>query len=422
MHDPFSVLIVAPRLPMPLGKADSRTVYHMIKFLADRGHRVHLATFIAPGEPTGAVAPLEELCASVDVVPLQEWKSKLQLALGLFTPEPMQVWYYRYAAMHEAIRHIIERYRPDVLYGHLLRSAPYLLPYTRQRKALGLQIAYTLNYRRLVQHLTQPLMKAFYAVEYQKVKRYEPKIIPTFERVLLISPHDKAAVDPEGRFGNVFFNPHGIEADFYGEDLGLERVSGVIVMNADFEAPTNVDAALFFYQEIFPLVRAAVPEAKLWLVGRKPPPAIRQLASDPAVEVTGCVEDLREYLQRGTVAIDPLRIGAGLQNKVLVSMAAGLPVVATRIANEGIQVPEGTAILLADEPEAFARHVIRLLRNGEERQQIGERARAFVGQYWTWEYHFERFEEMLAQLVREGGSSPVEQYYPFPESERTVTA
>ena len=421
MADPFSILIVAPRLPMPLGKADSRTVYHMIKFLADRGHRVHLATFSAPEDPASAVEPLEALCASVDVVPLQEWKSKLQLGLGLLTPEPMQVWYYRYATMREAVQRIVRQHQPDVLYGHLLRSAPYLLHYTQHKKALGLQIAYTLNYRRLVEHLKQPLMKAFYAVEYQKVKRYEPKVIPAFERVLLISPHDKEAVDPEGRFDNVFFNPHGIEADFYGERLGLERVPGTIVMNADFEAPTNVDAALFFYQEIFPLVRAAVPEARLWLVGRKPAPAIRRLADDPAVEVTGFVEDLREYLQRGAVAIDPLRIGAGLQNKVLVSMAAGMPVVATRIANEGIQVPEGSAILLADEPEAFAEHVIRLLQNEDEQRQIGEQGRAFVQRYWTWEYHFERFEEMLAELVCEGAERPVEQYYPFSTTE-TVSA
>ena len=421
MADPFSILIVAPRLPMPLGKADSRTVYHMIKFLSDRGHRVHLATFSAPEDPAGAVEPLETLCASVDVVPLQEWKSKLQLGLGLFTSEPMQVWYYRYAAMREAVQRLIRQHQPDVLYGHLLRSAPYLLPYAQHKKALGLQIAYTLNYRRLVEHLKQPLIKAFYAVEYQKVKRYEPKIIPAFERVLLISPHDKEAVDPEGRFDNVFFNPHGIEADFYGENLGFERVPGTIVMNADFEAPTNVDAALFFYQDIFPLVRAAVPEARLWFVGRKPAPAIRQLADDPAVEVTGFVEDLREYLQRGAIAIDPLRIGAGLQNKVLVSMAAGMPVVATRIANEGIQVPEGSAILLADEPEAFAGHVVRLLQDEDERRRIGEQGRAFVRQYWTWEYHFERFEEMLVDLVHGGGKHSIEQYYPLPTAVGTVT-
>jgi glycosyltransferase involved in cell wall biosynthesis len=361
---------------------------------------------------------LDARCASVARIPLQRWRSLLQTARGLFSREPMQVWYYRYAAMQQAVDRLVAAHRPDVLYSHLFRTASYLLDHDTAPRVVGLQVAQTLNYRRLVAKTRQPLVKAFYALEYQKVKRYEPRLVPQFDRALLISPHDKAALDPTGRFDNVFFNPHGIQAHYYGEAPAADGTAAppaphAIVMNADFEAPTNVDAALHFYHDIFPAVRRAVPEAELWLAGRRPARAIRRLAGDPAVTVTGFVEDLRPYLHRAAVAIDPLRIGAGLQNKILVDMAAGLPVVATPIANEGIQIPEGEAIVIADGPDAFARAVVRLLRDPDARARLGAAAQAFVRRYWTWDYHFAQFEGMLRRLLTDGPGALVQQYYPF---------
>lgn len=426
---PFSILIVSPRLPWPLGKADSRTVFHMVDYLARQGHAVHLATFEEDGavsDPEACYAALSARCASVTRVPLQRWRSLLQTARGLFSREPMQVWYYRYAAMQAAVDRLVATHRPDVLYSHLFRTASYLLAHGTAPRVVGLQVAQTLNYRRLVAKTQQPLVKAFYALEYQRVKRYEPRLVPQFDRALLISPHDKAALDPAGRLDNVFFNPHGIQARYYGEapSNGAAPAPHAIVMNADFEAPTNVDAALHFYRDIFPAVRRAVPDAELWLAGRRPDRAIRRLAGDPAVTVTGFVEDLRPYLHRAAVAIDPLRIGAGLQNKILVDMAAGLPVVATPIANEGLQIPEGEAIVIADGADAFARAVVSLLRDPAARARLGAAAQAFVRQYWTWDYHFAQFEGMLRRLLTDGPAAPVQQYYPFrfdrlPASART---
>ena len=111
-------------------------------------------------------------------------------------------------------------------------------------------------------------------------------------------------------------------------------------MNGDFGVPTNIDGALHFYKDIFPMVRAAIPDAKLWLVGRNPHPSIEKLAQDKSVIVTGRVADIRPYLQQADVGIAPMRVAAGLQNKILVSLASRLPLVSTQIANEGIGAPD----------------------------------------------------------------------------------
>lgn len=414
MSDSFSILVVAPRFPSAVGKADSRTVYHMVDFMQDRGHRVHLCTFYEGDLDGDLEADLQEKCATLTAVELDPLRSKLKMARGLLSSMPFQIWYYRDREMEEAIERVIREERPDIHYAHLLRTAPYLLSHEGAPDVVGMQISYTLNYRRLIRHLDGPLERFFYSVEYRRIKDYEPRMARRFDRTLLISPADAEAIETDEDLENVFFNPHGIEVDYYGEELGLSREDDTVVLNADFEAPTNVDAAVHFYENILPHVRRSVPDVRLWLVGRKPPKRLRQLATaDPDVRVTGFVEDLRPYLQKATVAIDPLRVGAGLQNKILVSMASGLPVVATSVANEGIRAPEGDAILVADDPGDFADHVIHLLQDADKRDEVARRGEAWVRERWTWSYHFERLEEMLSQLKREGPDAKIEQYYPF---------
>lgn len=414
MAEPFSLLVVAPRFPSPIGKADSRTVYHMVDYFQGRGHDVHLCSFHVGDMDRDRAADLASKCTSFTPVELSPRRSKLKMARGLLSSEPFQVWYYRYPEMRKAVDGTIREAEPDIYYSHLLRTAPYLLPHNEAPRVLGMQISYALNYRRLLRHLDGFAERLFYRMENRRIVAYESSIARRFERVLLISPADERAIDETGGLDNVFFNPHGIDVDYYGEDLGCQREPGKIVLNADFEAPTNVDAALYFYEQIFPLVRRQIPDAQLWLVGREPPDELRHVgASDDEVLVTGFVEDLRSYLHRATVAIDPLRVGAGLQNKILVSMAAELPVVATTIANEGIRAPVGKAILLADEPHEFAEHVITLLRDGEKREEIARNGKAWVDEHWTWKYHFERLEEMLNRLRRQGAEAEIEQYYPF---------
>lgn len=410
----MKILIAAARFPFSLGKADSFTVYFLTKYLTDRGHKVVLVCFDSPDEGKQSDRDrLHEMCEEVVILPLSQNKAKARVALNVLGKIPYQAAYYRDAAMQRTIDDLIERHQPDILYAHLIRMSEYLRKHRGHLRIVAMQIAQTLNIKRLVKHDHNRLRRAFYKRELSRVVKYEQQVLQDFERVLIISPHDKQAIDPEQRHQNVFFNPHGIDVSYYSEDLHLEREDNVIIMTADYEAPTNVDAALYFYHDIFPLVLERFPDAQLWLVGRKPQKDIRDLGEKDNVLVTGRVEDIRPYLQRATVSIDPLRVGAGLQNKILVSMASSLPVVATSIANEGIGGNVDDVIFIGDTPRAFADHVIRLLGDAREREVVGDRALRFMQQYWTWEFHFERLEEMMHDMIEQGTDRPVENYYPI---------
>jgi glycosyltransferase involved in cell wall biosynthesis len=134
-------------------------------------------------------------------------------------------------------------------------------------------------------------------------------------------------------------------------------------------------------------------------VGRDPQRAVRALARPPAIEVTGEVPDVADWLLRARVAVAPLRIAAGMQNKIVQAMACELPVVATSVANEGIGAVPGEHIVIADDATAIAEAVTGLLRDPERARKIGRAAREFVESHWTWEAHFERLEAVLAEIA-----------------------
>jgi glycosyltransferase involved in cell wall biosynthesis len=164
----------------------------------------------------------------------------------------------------------------------------------------------------------------------------------------------------------------------------------------------NVDAVTWFCNSILPRIRSAVPEATFLIVGRNPTPTVRALERLSGVEVTGTVPDVRPFLARAALAVAPLRMGRGVQNKVLEAMAAGLPVVATPKAHEGITAVAGRDLFVEAEPDAFAERVVMLLGDSTARSEVGRLARRFVEKEYSWETAYQRLDEVIASLRLSG--------------------
>jgi glycosyltransferase involved in cell wall biosynthesis len=160
----------------------------------------------------------------------------------------------------------------------------------------------------------------------------------------------------------------------------------------------NVDAAEYLARDILPLVRREIPDATLKLVGAEPVKRVQRLAALPGVSVLGFVPDLNQLLNETAVFVAPLRFSAGVQNKVLEAMVAGVPVVGTPNVNEGMAAEVGKEILLAEDAAGLAAAVIGLLRDGELRRRIGLAGRAFVERRFRWEGVLERMEEIEQAL------------------------
>jgi len=157
-----------------------------------------------------------------------------------------------------------------------------------------------------------------------------------------------------------------------------------LVFTGKMDFRPNVDGVLWFSQEVLPLIRRESPGTGLWVVGKDPHPRLSVMAADPAVELTGRVEDVRPYVAAAGVYVIPLRIGGGTRLKVLEAMAMGKAIVSTALGCEGFDLVPGQELVVADTPAAFAGAVVSLLRDPSRRTRLGRAARRFAGSRYDW--------------------------------------
>jgi glycosyltransferase involved in cell wall biosynthesis len=164
----------------------------------------------------------------------------------------------------------------------------------------------------------------------------------------------------------------------------------------------NVDAVLHFHRDIFPLVKRRLPSLRFHIVGRDPIGSVRRLTRDPQVTVTGPVPDVRPYLHSAAVMVAPFRLGRGIQNKILEAMAAGVPVVGTSLAFQGLHSIETAGVRIADRPEAFAGEMLDLIGNPSWHRECSEKSRRYVELHHRWDDH----NAALSRILREVSGKP----------------
>ncbi len=224
-----------------------------------------------------------------------------------------------------------------------------------------------------------------------RARRLERWTIGAYDRVIAVTPEDARRLG-----GRAIVVPNGI-------DLARFRPTPVprephLLFSAHLGYGPNVDAATWFCREVFPLVRAAVPDATLDLVGRHPVDAVRALQASPGVALHPDVASVDAYLQRARISVVPVRVGTGTRVKALEAMAAGRPLVGTTIGLEGLDLVDGESAAIADEPASMANAIVDLLHDDAGARRQAEAARATVGRF-SWERITPRFVETVLELA-----------------------
>ena len=229
------------------------------------------------------------------------------------------------------------------------------------------------------------------------VRRFERFMFAPFDRTVVIATADRALLLRLQPALKIEVIPNGIElARFRPQEI--ERDPYTLLYVGNFAYAPNQDAARVLAEQVLPRVRQALPEARLQLVGANPPAWLRALASD-AIEVSGQVPDVAPYLARATVFVCPLRIGAGLKNKVLEALAMGIPVVATPLSLDGIDARHGQSALVA-EVDHIAAATIDLLRDPALRERLSRGGRALIEAQYNWERTASSYERLYDEICR----------------------
>ena len=257
-------------------------------------------------------------------------------------------------------------------------------------------------WRRHAETAATPVSRWLYSMQHARMMRYEERAICRFNGVIAVSNTDGSMLTqlyPHAIGVPVCVVPTGVDTGFFTARPSRPE-SRELVFTGSMDWLPNEDAMRFFCREVLPRVRAAEPGVTLSIVGRAPTPAVRRLAAEPGVRITGRVDDVRPFVRNAAVYVVPLRIGGGTRLKIFEAMAMGRAVVSTSVGAEGLPVTSGEHLMIADGVEAFAREIVRLLRDLDQRRRLEAAARALVVERYDWSVVAGELEAALVRIAR----------------------
>lgn len=394
------LLILTPKPPFPPIDGGRIAVYEPLRRLAARGHRITLLTFRPPGQDEASLAQLAALCR-VESVPHDTRTRPMGLIRNLFSSLPYNVAKYCSPLMTQKLREVLASEPFDVAHLEQVHMAGY-----RAITQGQWGIPTVLRQENIESHLAQRywrtqtgLRRVYARLLAARLRRYESAACAAMDRCLAITAADAARLRDLSPRARVVVIPAGVDVEAFRPSVQAEQPATIVFLGS-MDWPPNADAVIWFHQEVLPAIQRAVPAVQFYVVGKDPPLAIRRLAEDGAVHVTGFVGDVRDYLARAAVFVVPLRVGGGMRLKLLQALAMAKPAVSTTIGAEGIAVAHGQHILLADSTAAFAQCVIDLLGDRSLRARLGENGRRLVEERYSWEAATDLLEATYQEVRR----------------------
>jgi sugar transferase (PEP-CTERM/EpsH1 system associated) len=403
-----SLLFLVHRIPYPPTKGDKVRSYNILKYLASR-YKVYVGAFVDDPADFEHVAALRELCEACHLVKLNPVLAKVKSLTGLVAGEALTLPYYRNASMQQWVDNLLRTMSIQRVLVFSAAMAQYVMHAKNICRVADLVDVDSDKWRQYAATQRWPY-DAIYRRESATLLRYERQIARDFDSTVFVSAREAdlfrhLAPELASKVGHInngvdceYFSPERSYPNPYNDD---ERV---LVFTGAMDYWPNVDAVVAFAHEVFPGIRAEDTRARFYIVGARPTQEVQKLAALPGVSVTGAVADIRPYIAHAKLAIAPLRLARGIQNKVLEAMAMAKPVLASPQAAEGIEAQVGRELIVAEGSE-LVRQALHLLRqNGSDEIGIAGRARVLAS--YSWESSLSRFEQMLSMDRSLAGTNP----------------
>lgn len=375
----MKIFVLVSRVPYPLEKGDKLRAYHQIEHLS-KTHEVFLCCLSEGEVHPEALKELKKITQHVMIVPLKKWKIYLRLARALLSEKPFQVHYFFQKAAQRKVLTAIESFQPDHIYCQLIRTSEYVKNIHGIPKTLDYMDALNKGIERQTE-TASPLLAPIYRAESQRLVRYEHLIFEYFEHHTIISKQDQQLIYHPQR-NKIHVIPNGVDTEYFQKRAIQPTYHLVFTGNMSY-AP-NVDSAKYIVKEIMPLVQQELPGVRVLLAGANPNGTVLGLAGKN-VNVTGWMEDIRDAYSSAQVFIAPMRIGTGLQNKLLEAMSMQVPCISSALANNALGATPNEHILIGDSPQSYADHIVALLKDPNRAAELAQWGRRFVAANFSWE-------------------------------------
>lgn len=400
------LLFLAHRIPYPPTKGDKIRSFNILKHLAGR-YRIHLGAFVDDADDWRHRPALEALCEETFLLPLSPLSARVRSLTALARREPLTMAYYRDARLREWVDGVLSRGTVERVFVFCSAMAQYVErpEHARLRRVLDFVDMDSDKWYQYASSHRWPL-SWIYEREAETLLRYERRCASAFDASLFVSEAEaklfrQHAAESATRVG---FVENGVDTEYFSPTRDYPNPYGTderaLVFTGAMDYWANVDAVVWFADKVFPRVLKAVPQARFYIVGARPTSTVSLLADREGVHVTGTVDDIRPYLAHAQVAVAPLRIARGVQNKVLEAMAMGRPVVASEQAAEGLRLDNGLRAMVCRDANAMREQTVQLLMHGD-RDGIGARNRDWVLRHYDWERN-------LSSIARALDGEPLE--------------
>jgi polysaccharide biosynthesis protein PslH len=385
------ILWLNPNLLLPLDKGGKLRTWHLMRHLAER-HEITYLSFADPYTSPAEREGMREVCAHLQIVPRTDpakgsARFYADAAARLFDPLPYAAGKYRSTGYRDKVESLLAAGEFDLV------VCDFLVPAVNMPRQLPCPaVLFTHNveaeiWRRHHERQGDPVRRFLFKQQWQRMLRFEGDTVSRFDLVLAVSEIDRDTLQRlyhDQLHAPVHTVATGVDTAFFAPQPPAAVLPRHLVFTGSMDWIPNEDAMKHFCADILPRIRAQEPGVTLSIVGREPTPAVQRLADGAGIDVTGRVDDVRDYIGRAAVYVVPIRIGGGTRLKIFEAMGMGKAVVSTTVGAEGLPVTHGEDVWLADDPDAFAAAVVSLLRDPARRLQLERAARELVVTRYDW--------------------------------------
>lgn len=375
------LVIILSRFPYPLEKGDKLRAFHQIKELSKTYTITLIATTDTPVNKE-SINQIRKYCSTIYIIKLSKISILFNVLIQFLTKKPFQTGYFYSSKNYHRVNRILKELKPDHIFCQLIRVSEYVKNYHDCPKTLDYMDALSKGIERRIEKAPF-YSKWFFRTEAKRLASYERQIFDYFEHHTIISEQDRELIlHPKRK--EITCIPNGVDTSFF-ETIDIKKDKDLIFIGNMSYAP-NIEATHYISNEILPLLNTSGKTYNLLISGANPHASILRLAkSNPNVEITGWVDDIRTSYARGKIFVAPMMIGTGMQNKLIEAMAMGIPCITTPLANNAIGGIHNESIIVAENKEEFVTAILQLLSDDQFYYKIANGGKKLVMKKFNWE-------------------------------------
>lgn len=399
MSNKEPLLFLCHRIPFPPNKGDKIRSFNILKQLAGQ-YDIYLAAFVDDDNDWQYEKDLQPYCKEMSLLPLKPLWGKVRGLLGMVLGKPISLPYFFSSRLQQWVIATIRSAGIKKAFVYSSAMAQYIEGAELDKRVADFVDVDSDKWRQYAEKTANPVLKLIYQWEYRTLAAYEKKITAAFDAVTLVSEDEAVFFReqlPAELAAKVDAFPNGVDGEFFNPDTCGPRPikDDYLVFTGAMDYWANVDAVLWFVEYVWPVIHKQHPALKFAIVGGNPTDKVKALARRENILVTGRVEDIRPYIKHAQLAVAPLRIARGIQNKVLEAMAMQQAVVMTSMAAEGIRLPANQQSLVTDEADLFAGSCLEMLSRPEKIAALGQENREWIARHYRWQAVVEKLAAVL---------------------------